>query len=76
MEAPNGEKGISMPTAIIRNVSPVTCHDAILWKNGILRVRIMCTISVCDSNPSINHPDWNRVWCSTDWQPNTYHITK
>ena len=32
------------------------------WKNGILPVRIMCTISVCVSRPSTNQPDWNSAW--------------
>ena len=37
-------------------------NEGLLWRNGILRVRIMWTISVCESNPSTNQPDWKRDW--------------
>ncbi|MCY1525078.1 hypothetical protein D9M68_600450 [compost metagenome] len=40
-----------------------------------MRVRIRCTISVCDSRPSTNQPDWNSVWCSGALAWNTYHMS-
>ncbi len=33
---------------------------AVLCRNGIFSVRIMWTMSVCESSPSMNQPDWNR----------------
>src|SRR5476651_489203 len=63
-----------MPMAMIRVVITVTGSAAVLWKNGILRVRSMCTTRVCDSKPSMNQPDWNRDCISTLLAANTYHI--
>src|SRR5476649_1684703 len=60
-----------MTMAVIIN----TGQAAVLWKNGILRVRNMCTTRVCESSPSINQPDWNRVCISTLLALNTYHIS-
>ena len=37
---------------MIKKVSPITGHVARLCMNGILRVRIMWTINVCDNKPS------------------------
>jgi hypothetical protein len=51
-----------------------TGSAAVLWKNGTLRVRSMCTTSVCDSSPSMNQPDWNSACISTLLAANTYHI--
>jgi hypothetical protein len=34
------------------------------WIKGILLVRIMCTISACDSNPSMNQPSWKSACLS------------
>jgi len=50
-----------IPIHMMMKVMPISGHEARLWKNGMRRVRIMCTISVCDNRPSINQPDWNRV---------------
>ena len=65
-----------MPKAMIAKVIAITGHDARLWKKGILRVRIMCTMSVCDSNPSTNHPDWKSACISADWHLKRYHISR
>ena len=59
MDAPKEVNGMIMPITMIKDVIPITGHVARLWMNGIFRVRIMCTIKVCESNPSMNHPDWN-----------------
>ena len=56
-----GPIAIAMPTPMISRVMPSSGHAARLWMKGILRVRIMCTISVCESRPSTNQPDWNSV---------------
>src|SRR5471032_896920 len=64
-----------MPRPITMQVIIITGHAALLWKNGILRVRSMCTTNVCESSPSMNQPDWNRVCISTLLAENTYHIT-
>lgn len=52
----NGEKGIEIPMTITSEVNATTGAVAQLCINGILRVRIICTISVCDNKPSTNHP--------------------
>lgn len=54
----NGENGRNIATAIIAVVNATTGAVAQLWMNGTLRVRIMCTISVCESRLSINQPVW------------------
>jgi hypothetical protein len=54
--AANGEKGINIAIAIITDVSATTGAVAQLCINGILRVRIMCTIKVCESKLSTNQP--------------------
>lgn len=59
MAPPNGVKGMRMPAVTVSRAIMLTCHDARLCTKGILRVRIICTMSVCESNPSTNHPDWN-----------------
>lgn len=59
IELPNGVNGMQMPIAMIEKVISITGHEAELCMNGTLRVRIMCTMSVCESKPSTNHPDWN-----------------
>jgi len=56
MALAKGEKGITIPMSIITEINATTVAVAELCINGIFLVRIMCTISVCDSNPSINHP--------------------
>ena len=76
MDEPNAVNGIIIPIAITENVVMITGNEARLWMNGILRVRIICTISVCDNKPSINHPDWNRDWSSGIVHLKIYHITK
>ena len=62
-----------MPMAMIAVVSPSTGADAALCRNGILRVRIMCTTSVCVSRLSRNQPDWKNAWCAGLLAPNTNH---
>ena len=52
----NGENGRNMAMAIIAVVNAITGAVAQLCINGILRVRIICTINVCESRLSINHP--------------------
>ena len=59
IELPNDVNGMQMPIAMIEKVMSITGHEAELCMNGTLRVRIICTISVWDSKPSTNHPDWN-----------------
>ena len=54
--AAKGEKGIHIATTITNDVNAITGVAAQLCINGILRVRIICTISVCDNKPSTNHP--------------------
>jgi hypothetical protein len=54
---PRGEKGRDSPTATMRPVSNKTVAAAVFCKYGIFYVRIICTITVCDSRPSINHPE-------------------
>ena len=61
MAQPNGVNGMQMPIAIMAHVISITGHEAALCTNGILRVRVMCTINVCESNPSTNQPDWNKA---------------
>ena len=51
-----GENGRNIAIAIIAVVNANTGAVAQLCINGILRVRIMCTINVCESKLSINHP--------------------
>jgi len=51
-----GVNGNAIPISIINEVSATTGAAAQLCINGILRVRIMCTIKVCDSKLSINQP--------------------
>ena len=75
MVAPNDVNGMQMPIAIIRKVSPSTGQEAVLWMNGIFRVRIMCTMRVCDSNPSMNQPDWKSDCISGDVHPKMNHIS-
>jgi hypothetical protein len=53
----NGVNGNAIPIIIIAVVRAITGLVAQLWINGILRVRIICIMSVWDSSPSINHPD-------------------
>src|SRR6185437_3322961 len=48
--------------------------EAMLCTNGILRVRIRCTISVCDKRPSTNQPVWNSDWWEGEFALNTHHI--
>ena len=52
----SGEKGMKMPIAIILVVKAKTGAVAQLCIKGIFRVRIICTISVCDNRLSINQP--------------------
>ena len=40
----------------------------------LLYTSIICTISVCDSKPTTNHPDWNSVCVSGVLAWNTHHI--
>src|SRR5258708_38368314 len=61
--APSEENGKKIPIAMTAAVTSSTGGEAVLWMNGILCVRIMCTISVCDSRLSMNQPDWNSDWC-------------
>ena len=70
-----GEKGNAIPISIITDVSATTGVAAQLCINGILRVRIMCTISVCDSKLSTNQPVWNKSWWAGELALNTYHNT-
>ena len=62
-----------MPIAMIAVVRPSTGADAALCTNGILRVRIMCTIRVWVSRLSTNQPDWKNAWCAGAFAPNQYH---
>ena len=52
----SGEKGRYIAIAIISVVNAITGAVAQLCMNGILRVRIMWMMSVCESRLSINHP--------------------
>ena len=61
MDAPKDVNGITIPITITKVVIPITGQVARLCMNGIFRVRIMCTIRVCESSPSINHPDAGQV---------------
>ncbi|MOA31405.1 hypothetical protein D3C78_1525600 [compost metagenome] len=63
-----------MPVTMTSRVIMHSGHEGRLWINGILRVRIICTISVCDSSPSTNQPDWNNVCISGVFALNTHHI--
>lgn len=74
IELPNVVNGMQIPIAMIEKVMNITGHEAELCMNGTLRVRIMCTISVCESKLSINHPDWNSDSISGPWHLNTHHI--
>ncbi len=65
-----------MPTTMIAPVNASTGADAMLRRNGMRRVRIMCTIRVCESRPSMNQPDWNSDWCATSLAPNQCHISQ
>ena len=70
-----GENGISIPISIMSEVSATTGFVAQLWIKGIFLVLIMCTISVCDSKPSINQPLWKSVWCAGLLALKTKNIT-
>lgn len=76
MHEPKRVKGIIIPAAIIASVMHITGHDARLCMNGIFLVRIMCTMSVCDSRPSTNHPDWNSDYAPGELHPNTCHMSR
>lgn len=67
---------MQMPIAMMEKVISMTGHEAELCRNGTFRVRIMWTMSVWDSNPSTNQPDWNSDSVSGPWQLNTHHINK
>ena len=41
IELPNEVNGMQMPTAMMEKVISITGHEAELWMNGTLRVRIM-----------------------------------
>lgn len=41
---------------------------------GILRVRIMWTIRVCESRPSTNQPDWKSDWAASLSAAKTFHM--
>lgn len=64
-ELANGEYGNQIPTlqmTILVNISGVLAR---LSTNGILEVRIMWIISVCDNNDSTNQPVWNKeAWAN------------
>lgn len=75
MELPNEVNGTQMPIAMIENVMSITGQEAQLCTKGTLRVRIMCTINVCERRPSTNQPDWKRASVSGPWHLNTHHIT-
>src|SRR5260370_40342279 len=72
--APSEENGKKIPIAMTAAVTTSSGGEAVLWMNGILCVRIMCTISVCDSRLSMNQPDWNSDWCAGLLAQNTNHI--
>ena len=56
---------MSTPIDMITAVIAISGHDARLCRNGILRVRITWTISVCVSRLSTNQPVWNSAAFST-----------
>ena len=61
IELPNEVNGTQMPIAMIENVMSITGQEAQLCTKGTLRVRIICTINVCERWPSTNQPDWKRA---------------
>ena len=59
---PIGENGKNMPMQMTAMVKANTGAEAMLCTNGILRVRIMCTISVCVSRLSTNQAFFQTGW--------------
>lgn len=74
IDSPNVVNGIHIPSIIIAKVINRTGHDAVLCMKGIFLVRIICTINVCESSPSTNHPDWNRAAMLSLLHLKTHHI--
>lgn len=56
---------MAIPIAMMANVMSISGHAALLCTKGMRRVRIMWTMNVCESNPSMDHPLWNNV-CASD----------
>src|SRR5258708_38080107 len=62
-----------MPQQTMNDVNASTGTAARLWTKGTFAVRIMCTMSVCESSPSMNQPDWNSACRCGLLAPKTYH---
>ena len=68
-------KGMMMPTAITAMVVSASGSEGLLCIKGILRVRIMCTISVCERRPSTNQADWKSDSCAGEFACSTKYIS-